>query len=1165
MSQAFPLANHAYVSSSSRDMITISGPPATTKALFSESEFFRLRKTVALGIFGPFHAPHLYSDVDIEEVLQPITETNVDLPPQSIPVISGSAETSSLDVGLDQFLRQVVGNILVRPLSFDNAIAAVVSKVRDSGREKCKISSIGPSNASSSLVSTLRAETELEVSVGEQFGLTKSATDLPGTSQKIAIVGMSGRFPNADNLESLWSLLEQGLDVHREVPPDRFDVDAHYDPTGKRKNTSHTPYGCFIEEPGLFDPRFFNMSPREAYQTDPMGRLALVTAYEALEMSGFIPNRTPSSMLKRVGTFYGQSSDDWRQVNAAENIDAYYIPGNIRAFAPGRINYHFKFKGPSYNVDTACSSSFSAIQLACTSLQGKQCDTAVAGGLNVMTVPDLFAGLSRAQFLSKTGSCKTFDDTADGFCRGDGVATVILKRLEDADADNDPILGVILGTATNHSSEAVSITQPHAPTQESLYRKILRDTGVDARDISYVEMHGTGTQAGDGAEMRSISNVFAPRNEGLRSQGRLPGQIVHVGALKANIGHGEASAGVASLVKVLLMLQRNAIPPHVGIKAIRNKTFPTDLEERGVRIALKATPWLAPTGGKRRAYLNNFSAAGGNTGLLLEDAPNSARMGDNDPRTTFVVSITAKSAWSLGMNVQKLISYLEMRPDTSLPRLSYTTTARRVQQPFRISFAVSNISEATEALRSAQAEIVKPVPMKKNPKVAFVFTGQGAHYPSLGKQLFENSRQFRSDILDFDRIGRSHGFLSFLPLLDGTITDATQFSPFVLQLGQTSIQMALARLWISWGISPSTVIGHSLGEYAALNVAGVLSISDTIYLVGRRAELIEKHCTAGTHSLLAAATSVTSTCQVLGADRPNIACINGPRETVISGPTGNLMSYSKTLKAAGIKSVLLPCAFAFHSAQVTTILEPFVESASSVSFANPTIPVISPLLQEVVTGGDVLGPEYLARHARETVDFLGGVVAGRREGLVDQNMIWVEIGPMPICSAFIKSSLGTETVTVPSLHKKEDPWRTVSSGLSLLHCKGLQIDWDEVHSEYESSHAVLSLPSYTFENKNYWLGYHNNWCLTKGEAMEAPTEKRRDGRLSTSSVQKLTKQDYGEKITFVAESDLSDPDLNGAIFGHLVNGSALCPAVRTCTKFLIRTNKNCRAYSLIWH
>ncbi|KAH8804520.1 putative polyketide synthase [Xylogone sp. PMI_703] len=1131
--KGLPRASQAYVSSHSRDVATVSGPPTTLKALFAESESFRTRKSVALDIFGPFHASHLYNDDDIEEVLQPITEEGVKQARPLIRVISGNANPSLPDVNIKQFLTEIVQDILFRPLAFDGVLDAVTAEARNSGKEGCRVSAAGPSNAVSSLVSALKAATEVEASVGEQLGATGHATDSPGTSVKIAVVGMAGRFPNADSLETLWSLLEQGLDVHRRIPADRFDVDTHYDPTGKKKNTSHTPYGCFIDEPGLFDPRFFNMSPREAYQTDPMGRLALVTAYEALEMSGFVPNRTPSSMTNRIGTFYGQTSDDWRQVNAAQKIDTYYIPGTIRAFAGGRINYYFKFSGPSYNVDTACSSSFSAIQLACTSLQAKECDTAIAGGLNVMTAPDLFAGLSRAQFLSKTGSCKTFDDSADGFCRGDGVGTVVLKRLEDAEADNDLILGVILGTATNHSSEAVSITQPHAPTQEGLYKKILTNTGVDFRDVSYVEMHGTGTQAGDGAEMRSITNVFAP------PKGRRPDQTLHLGAVKANIGHGEASAGVSSLIKVLLMMQRNAIPPHVGIKGTMNHTFPPDLDERGVRIALKETPWVAPDGEKRRAYLNNFSAAGGNTGLLLEDAPKSKLVADADPRTSFVVSVSAKSAFSLEKNIQNLASYLEANPDTALSRLSYTTTARRVHHPYRVSVAASTISEVKDALM-AYREAIKPV-ASESPKVCFVFTGQGSHYPSLGKQLFENSKQFRTDILDFDKIGRSQGFPSILPLIDGSVTELESLSAVVLQLGQSCVQMALARLWISWGISPSAVLGHSLGQYASLNVAGVLSVSDTIYLVGRRAELLQEHCTAGTHAMLAVATSVAGTQEILAGETLEVACINGPKETVISGLAEQVISYSKTLKAAGIKCVVLPTAYAFHSSQVDTILDALKKTANSITFRDAAIPVISPLLKKVVTSADIFGPEFLARHARETVNFLAAIEAAKSDGVIDKSTVWVEIGPSPVCSAFVKSSLGNDAVTVPTLRKKEDAWKTLSGGLAVLHRNGVNVDWSEVHREYESSHVVLALPRYTFENKNFWLDYTNDWCLHKGDVVAAPAKKSKD-YLSTASVQKLVKEDFGNKITVVAESDVTHPELNNAIHGHLVNGSALCPS-----------------------
>lgn len=289
------------------------------------------------------------------------------------------------------------------------------------------------------MASSLEAQTDLDIVLRPSPSLSTHPKPTPNNFAngsngrcKLAIVGMAGRFPDAASHQKLWELLEKGLDVHREVPKDRFDAKTHTDPTGKARNTSHTPYGCWIEKPGLFDPRFFNMSPREAYQTDPMQRLSLVTAFEALEMAGYVPNRTRSTKLDRIGTFYGQTSDDWREINAAQDVDTYFITGGVRAFGPGRINYHFGFSGPSFSIDTACSSSAAAIQLACTSLWAGDCDTAIVGGVSCMTNSDIFAGLSRGQFLSKRGPCATFDNDADGYCRADAVGTVIVKRLEDA-------------------------------------------------------------------------------------------------------------------------------------------------------------------------------------------------------------------------------------------------------------------------------------------------------------------------------------------------------------------------------------------------------------------------------------------------------------------------------------------------------------------------------------------------------------------------------------------------------------------------------------------------------------------------------------------------------------------------------------------------------------
>lgn len=637
--------------------------------------------------------------------------------------------------------------------------------------------------------------------------------------------------------------------------------------------------------------------------------------------------------------------------------------------------------------------------------------------------------------------------------------------------------------------------------------------------------------------MKSISNVFAPRH-----QGRSAGQLLHLGALKANIGHGEASAGIASLIKVLLMLQRNAIPPHVGIKGVINHTFPEDIEERGIRIAFKETPWLRSADGKRLAYLNNFGASGGNTGMLLEDAP--IRLpGELDSRGSFVISVTARSASSLKKNIQNLIAYLDQTPDASLANLSYTLAARRMHHQFRVSFAASSIDEVKKNLSSSQNKTVKAL-SAKSPKLCFLFTGQGSHYPAVGKTLYEDSKQFRTDILDFDRIGRNQGFPSILPLIDGTISDMDSLPPVIVQLGLSCIQMALARLWKSWGIVPTAVLGHSLGQYAALNVAGVLSVSDTIFLVGRRAQLLEEKCTVGTHAMLAIGTSVDAVHKLLEGEEVEVACVNGPRETVISGPTKQMMFYSKTVKEAGIKCIVLPTAYAFHSSQVSTIMDSLRDVAKSLTFHDPEIPVISPLLRAVVSRGGVFGPEFLARHAREPVNFVGALAAAKKDGLITPSTVFLELGPTPVVSAFAKSNLGNETVTVSSLRKNEDSWKSIATVLSTLHLHGAPVIWNEVYRGYGSSHEVLSLPRYSFDLKNYWINYTNNWQLTKGELMEAPAKtKRPKDRPTTASIQKITKEDLGKKIvTLEAESDLMHPDLHEAIFGHLINGSALTPS-----------------------
>ncbi|EON65175.1 hypothetical protein W97_04412 [Coniosporium apollinis CBS 100218] len=1139
--KGIPISQQAYVSAVSTMALTISGPPSTTKRIFQDSEAFKRNHRVPIPVYAPYHAGHLYGQADMEKILDESSrEFLQSFRPNALihSAATGKCHEASSSLELFEF---VLREVLQQPVRWDYLLEEVISQVTSTASSACSVTSMGVTNVANSLVSALKAGGQSTVSVKDHTTWLARSEKLGRTqNDKIAIVGMAGRFPGAASHEALWELLEKGLDVHREVPADRFDAKAHCDPSGKGKNKSHTPYGCFIDEPGLFDPRFFNMSPREAAQTDPMGRLALVTAYEALEMSGYVPNRTPSTKLHRVGTFYGQTSDDWREINASENVDTYYITGGVRAFAPGRINYYFKFSGPSYSIDTACSSSLAAIQLACTSLWAGDCDTACAGGLNVLTNPDIFAGLSKGQFLSKTGSCKTYDNDADGYCRGDGCGTVILKRYEDAIADKDNILGCILGAATNHSAEAVSITHPHAGAQEFLYKKVLANAGVDAHEISYVEMHGTGTQAGDGIEMTSVTNVFAPRH-----RQRRPEETLHLGAIKANIGHGEASSGINSLIKVMMMMKKNAIPANVGIKGVMNKSFPKDLGQRNVHIETRQVAYPRRGAEKRKIFLNNFSAAGGNTAIVLEDGPLMEAPTAVDPRGTHMVAVSARSIASLKRNITRLIGYLGENPQTTLASLAYTTTARRIQHNYRVSFAISDIAKAKEALQSQVKDTYSPIAMVPT-KTAFTFTGQGSQYTALGKKLYEDLKSFKDDVDQLDNIARLQGFPSIIPLLDGT--DVVSISPIVVQLGMACIQVALARMWASWGIKPSAVIGHSLGEYAALHVAGVISASDMIMLVGRRAELLVADCTSYTHGMLAVKGSVESIKNALGSKMTEIACINGPEETVLCGTVEVVEATNDTLASKGMKATKLNVPFAFHSAQVEPILESFKKIASAVVFSKPTVPVLSPLSGEIIREAGIIGPDYLARHARETVNFWAALMTGQAEKVFDEKTAWLEVGAHPVTSGMVKSSLGGAPVTAPSLRRNEDPWKTLNTSLCALYNAGVAIDFNEFHLPFNAAHQLLSLPTYSFDDKRYWLDYHNNWTLTKGEApVAAPAPVapvvEEKSKLSTTSCQRIVHEELqANSGTVVIQSNLADPKLFQAVSGHLVNDAALCPS-----------------------
>ncbi|GJD04827.1 betaketoacyl synthase [Colletotrichum higginsianum] len=1145
---------------------TISGPPMALSDFFAST----IGKSVApvsasLRITAPYHSAHFYNELDIEKVLAGINQN--DLFKARIPVISASikGQLLSTTATLRDALEQAARDCLEREMALEQlpiriaehikrSVESVAGNVTDviiqpfafhsTDRLVSPVRRLLPSESywvqeRSPLVPEELASRAANGALGANGGASKSP---------IAILAVSGRFPgNADTMDAFWDILHNGVDTHEMVPASRWNASAHVgDPSVK--NVSGTGFGCWLHQAPLFDAAFFNMSPREAAQVDPAQRLALLTAAEALEKAGIVPNRTASTQKHRVGVWFGATSNDWMETNSAQDIDTYFIPGGNRAFIPGRINYHFKFSGPSYTIDTACSSSLAALHLACSALWRGEVDTAVVGGTNVLTNPDMTAGLDRGHFLSRTGNCKTFDDEADGYCRGEAVVTIILKRLEDAQMDKDLVEACILGVATNHNAEAESITRPHAAAQKDLFEHILTEANVSSNDISYVEMHGTGTQAGDAGETTSVVTTLSP----LTARGtsvRPATSPLHIGAVKSNVGHGEAAAGVTSLAKVLMMMKHSTIPPHIGIKTKINHRLP-DLQARNTHIATVPTPWVRPQNDSRRVLLNNFSAAGGNTAIVLEDAPPVLdNHTDPDPRRHHIVTLSAKTGESLVSNLRILIQWLDeaasWKDPNLLAKLSYTTTARRMHHRYRVAVTATSIPQLKSSLQqeldtcSGGGKIL-PAPAKA-PCFVFTFTGQGSPHAGMGADLYSRFASFRSSLQRCDHLCVQMGLPSILLLFEER-DYFSRASLTALQLSHAAFQMALCKLWESFGTVPKAVVGHSLGEYAALYAAGALSQADVLYLVGKRSQLMEEHLVQGTHAMLVvmaeAAAVLAAIPGVVGRDL-EVSCLNRKQSIVLGGTVAHVKEAQKILEAKGMRCDVLDTAHAFHTSQVDPILAQFRKVAKSIHIRQPAIPVISPTHGRVLREAKDFGEGYLAEHCRNPVNIMHAVSVAKAEGVLDERTIAIEIGPAPVVAPMVKEVVGSRMQTFASAHKTIDTWQLITEAFSGMYTAGANVEWSRYHADFPECQQVLQVPSYGWTLKEYWMQYTNDWSLRKGDAAAAFMGPANLAFSSIYNVVKNTLQPSSDGEV-VVDLDLNADDVHSMAQGHKVYGVPLC-------------------------
>ncbi|KAH8199594.1 hypothetical protein TruAng_006244 [Truncatella angustata] len=1155
-----PTHSRPYITADSPAGVTISGPPDVLEKLKQASPLLG-KRIIALPIYVTSHAPHLFTTEDVTSIMETTTAKTWASYVSKVPIVSCSTGRLVSAGAFNTVLRNAAEQCLREPLSWGKINAEFPTILfENSNLGRIKVLPVGTKATMQAQLreyvsSKYMSESQRPSIEVVSIDATKEKDGLeyvPYSKSKIAVCGLAGRFPGAESPEAFWELLSKGVDTVSEVPANRWDVKTHVDTSGKSKNTSAVPWGCWLNDPELFDARFFGISPKEAPYLDPAQRLALMVTYEAMETAGIVPDATPSTQKERIGVYLGMSSNDYGETNSTQLIGTHSIVGGIRPFVSGRMNYSHKFAGPSYVVDTACSSSLAAMQLAVNALRMGDVDTAVAGGTNVITNPDGHAGLDRGFFLSKTGNCKTFDDGADGYCRGEGIGLVLLKRLDDAIQDGDPIQAVIVDVKTNHSAESDSITRPHAPTQIKLFEKVFSTSGVDPNDISYIEMHGTGTQHGDAAEMTSVLATFAPD-----TQRRARGQPLYLGAAKANIGHGEAVSGITSVAKVLLMMRNNSIPPHCGIKTTINHTFPSDMKDRNVHIAFKPTSWprgVAP----RKVLLNNFSAPGGNTAMILEDAPAQQVASAQDDRTSHIIAFSAKSGESLLGNMRALLQSLDDKVDESPPlvsNLSYTTTARRQHHNHRASVVASSLEDVRIGLRSAIQEKQGFTRAISSPKIVFAFTGQGSQYMAMGSDLMKLSH-FRESFRRLNQLAVVLGYPEFEKVITGSTNVIESYPPVVVQLAVTCLEIALAQLWLSWGIKPDAVVGHSLGEYAALNAAGVLSDADTIYLVGERAKLLQSSCTANTHGMLAVKTSAAEIQTSVVGRKFEIACINGPNDIVLGGPVDQIDSLRSALTSMGVKATPVSVPFAFHTSQVEPLLSEFATAARSITFNKPRIPVLSPLLGRTVTDDKIFGPDYLVRHCRETVNMHDTLRSAYTDGrIVNEKSIFLEIGPHPVVSSMIKASLGSSLTTIPSIQRGKDTWPLLAEALAYLYRAGVDINWVDWHQDFKAALQVIPLPTYSWDLKSYWIQYVGDWSLRKGESatievsdsvgpkVPEPSSvlRRPEPKIESTTVHKILREESDEKKAYVlVESDLSRSDLLPIVQGHFVNNIPLC-------------------------